>query len=106
MIVGHPEHLELAPVVATRGRTIVVEGLLVDTGGQPAESGVRVEVLGSLGPYPRSGSTEVSDASGRFSLQLLRGIRYRFTVPGPGDTLVTVDHVPDGTPVGLVVPET
>lgn len=106
LVVGHAERLELAPVVATRGTTVKVEGLVVDASGQPVESAFRVEALGSLGPYPRSGSTEVSDANGRFSLRLFRGIRYRFSPFGPDDeAAVTVDYVADGTPVRLVVPE-
>lgn len=106
LVVGYAERLELAPLVATRGTTILVEGLLVDSSGRPVESAFRVEVLGSFGPYPRSGSTEESDASGRFRLRLFRGIRYRFSFPGPDDAaLVTVDYVADGTPIRLVVPK-
>ena len=106
LVVGHAERLELAPLVATRGPTILVEGLLVDAGGRPLESAFRVEVLGSLGPYPKSGSTEVSDASGRFRLRLFRGLRYRLSLFVPNDAAsVTVDYVADGTPIKLVEPK-
>ncbi len=104
-VVGYAERLELAPVVATRGSTIQVAGLVVDAGGQPVESEFRVEVLGPLGPYPKSGSSEASDASGRFSLRLLRGFRYRFTTTDESGTRrATTDVVADGSPVRLVRP--
>lgn len=106
LVVGHAERLELAPLVATRGPTILVEGLLVDAGGRPVESAFRVEVLGALGPYPKSGATAESDTSGRFRLRLFRRLRYRFSLFVPSDAAsATVDYVVDGTPIRLVEPQ-
>jgi len=106
LMVTRAERLELAPLVAARGPTIQVEGVLVDASGQPIESEFHVGVLGPLGPYPRSGSIAESDASGQFRLRLFSGLRYRFSLFVPNDAAsVTVDYVADGTPIRLVEPK-
>lgn len=105
IVVGWAEHVEMRPLVARVADTIRVDGLLTDAAGGPVEGGVYVEAIGPHGPYPMSGSGEDTDRDGRFSLRLLRGIRYRFTVPdSDGLPAVVHDQVADGTPIRLVLP--
>lgn len=103
--VGWAEHVETQPIVARAAETIRVEGMLLDAGGQPVEGGVYVEAIGPHGPYPMSGSGEDTTSDGRFRLRLLRGVRYRFTVPGAdGAPAVVHDQVADGTPIHIALP--
>ncbi|MBP7779184.1 MAG: carboxypeptidase regulatory-like domain-containing protein [Acidobacteria bacterium] len=105
LTVGFADRLELAPLVAMRGATVPIGGVVVDATGRPVESTIHVEILGPLGPYPRSGSMEESDAAGRFRLRLIRGRRYRFTAIDSGEARqATTEVVADGLPIRIVLP--
>jgi protocatechuate 3,4-dioxygenase beta subunit len=105
IIIGWAEHVHVQPLVARTAETIIVEGLVLDAAGQPIEGGVYVEAVGPHGPYPMSGSAEETDSDGQFRLRLLRGVRYRFTVPDEdGAAAVVHEHVIDGTPIRIVLP--
>lgn len=105
LVVGFAERLELAPVVADRGTSIQVEGVVVDGRGMPVQAWIFLSVLGPYGPYPMSASVEETDADGRFRLQLVSGLRYRFTtVSDHRDGRSTADVVADGSPIRLVFP--
>ncbi len=104
LIVGFADRLELAPLVAVRGTPILVEGVVIDRGGRAVASAMLVEIIGPLGPYPKSGSHEESDSAGRFRLRLIRGARYRFTVvDANGNRPTMIEAVADGSPVRLVL---
>jgi hypothetical protein len=103
--IGWAEQVEMQPIVARAAETIVVDGLLLGAAGQPVEGGVYVEAIGPHGPFPMSGSAEEAGRDGHFRLRLLRGVRYRFTVPDAGGAAAVVhEQVIDGTPVRIVLP--
>lgn len=105
VVLGFADAVELQPLVAVAGETILVDGTVRGRDGRPLETEFHVEVVGPFGLYPRSGSWEVTNKDGRFRLRLLRGVRHRFTtVDKDGRERLVFDAVADGTPVHLVEP--
>ena len=105
VILGFADAVELQPMVASVGATILVDGTVRGQDGRLLETEFHVAVVGPFGLYPRSGSWEVTNKDGRFRLRLLRGVRYRFTsVDKDGRERLVFDAVADGTPVHLVEP--
>ena len=105
LILGFADAVELQPMVATVGATILVDGTVRGQDGRLLETEFQVAVVGPFGLYPRSESWEATNKDGRFRLRLLRGVRHRFTtVDKFGLERLVCEAVVDGTPVHLVEP--
>jgi hypothetical protein len=103
LTLGWAERVEAAPLVAVRAERIRVELSVVHPDGQPVETTVTARVLGPHGPLPLGRLNFEIDSSPVGWITLVRGVSYRFTVPGPGGFAITHDQVADGRPVTLVV---
>lgn len=105
VMLGFADAVELQPLAATVGATILVDGTVRGQDGQLLETEFHVAVVGPFGLYPRSESWEATDKDGRFRLRLLRGVRHRFTtVDKFGRERLLFEAVADGTPIHLVKP--
>jgi hypothetical protein len=105
IVIGWGERVQMQPLVARHGEVVDPLVTVVDADGRPVEEVVIIDIVGPYGLLPRSGPRVETNLSGAFPLRLLRGVRYRLSVPGRDETSrASVEYVADGSPVRIVLP--
>lgn len=104
IVMGWAETVNLAPLEGVKATEMLVDGHVLDEQGRPAEIGFRVEIVGPLGVYPKSGTDEGTDADGHFTLRFVPGLRYRFTFHTAAGTPHVVEQLVTGGVLRFVLP--
>lgn len=104
IVVGWADEITLAPLEAVTVEETFVDGLVVDSQGHAVEIGVRVEIVGTLGVYPKSRTDDSTNETGRFTLLFVPGLRYRFTFRTAVGPPHVVERVVLGDELRFVLP--